>query len=402
MAHVQKRDDRWQARYRGPDGRERSKRFDRKVDAENWLTTNGADLVRGTWVDPDAGRVSLKDYSEQWLEGRNDIRPTTKAKYKSLLALHINPTLGKTSIGKLSPATVRRWLSTLNGSHPSTGASAYRLLSTICRTAVNDELIARSPCRIKGGSTEHAEERPTATVAELSAAVVSAPERWRLALLLAGWCQLRRGEILGLQRRDIDSLHATISIDRTFVAVSGGSPIIGPPKTDAGRRIIAIPPNVIEALDSHLSRHVGSSKTAWLFPGAGGGPAVPKTLSHVWATARDEIKRPDLRLHDLRHTGLTWAAATGASTAELMHRGGHSSPSAALRYQHATADRDRVLADALGTLATATKPDADNPRTETPDAPEEVSPSDIADQRENGEHPQRDSNPCYHLERVAS
>jgi hypothetical protein len=170
--------------YRGPDGRERSKRFDRKVDAENWLTTNGADLVRGTWVDPDAGRVSLKDYSKQWLEGRNDIRPTTMAKYKSLLALHINPTLGKTSIGKLSPATVRRWLSTLSGSHPSTGASAYRLLSTICRTAVNDELIARSPCRIKGGSTEHAGERPTATVAELAAAVASAPERWRLALLL--------------------------------------------------------------------------------------------------------------------------------------------------------------------------------------------------------------------------
>ena len=271
MAHVQKHDDRWQARYRGPDGHERSKRFDRKVDAENWLTTNGADTVAGTWVDPDAGRVSLKDYSEQWLEGRNDIRPTTKAKYKSLLALHINPTLGKTSIGKLSPATVRRWLSTLNGSHPSTGASAYRLLSTICRTAVNDELIARSPCRIKGGSTEHAEERPTATVAEPQQPLCLPPERWRLALLLAGWCQLRRGEILGLQRRDIDSLHATISIDRTFVAVSGGSPIIGPPKTDAGRRIIAIPPNVIEALNSHLSRHVGSSKTAWLFPGAGGG-----------------------------------------------------------------------------------------------------------------------------------
>jgi integrase len=124
---------------------------------------------------------------------------------------------------------------------------------------------------------QHAEERPTATVAELSAAVATAPERWRLALLLAGWCQLRRGEILGLQRRDIDSLHATICIDRTFVAVSGGSPIIGPPKTDAGRRIIAIPPNVIEALDSHLSKHVGSSKNAWLFPGASGGPAVPKT-----------------------------------------------------------------------------------------------------------------------------
>jgi hypothetical protein len=129
---------------------------------------------------------------------------------------------------------------------------------------------------------------------------------------------------------------------------------------------------------------------------------VPKTLSHVWSKARDKINRPDLRLHDLRHTGLTWAAATGASTAELMHRGGHSSPSAALRYQHATADRDRVLADALGTLATATNPDADNSRTEIPGETTGENRNSATDQVENGEHPQRDSNPCYHLERVAS
>ena len=55
----------------------------------------------------------------------------------------------------------------------------------------------------------------------------------------------------------------------------------------------------------------------------------------------------DLDLHDLRHSGNTWAAATGASTAELMGRLGHASPVAALRYQHATADRDRAIADAL-------------------------------------------------------
>jgi integrase len=60
-------------------------------------------------------------------------------------------------------------------------------------------------------------------------------------------------------------------------------------------------------------------------------------------------------LHDLRHSGLTWAAATGASVAELMRRGGHASPAAALRYQHATEDRDRALADALAELAPVTR-----------------------------------------------
>ncbi|MDA8356539.1 MAG: tyrosine-type recombinase/integrase, partial [Actinomycetota bacterium] len=68
-------------------------------------------------------------------------------------------------------------------------------------------------------------------------------------------------------------------------------------------------------------------------------------------TARRAVGRPDLHLHDLRHSGLTWSAATGASVAELMRRAGHKSPAAAMRYQHATEDRDRALAGALAELA---------------------------------------------------
>ena len=62
------------------------------------------------------------------------------------------------------------------------------------------------------------------------------------------------------------------------------------------------------------------------------------------------VGRPDLHLHDLRHSGNTWAAATGASTAELMARMGHTSPTAAIRYQHTTADRDATIAAALSEL----------------------------------------------------
>ena len=79
--------------------------------------------------------------------------------------------------------------------------------------------------------------------------------------------------------------------------------------------------------------------------------ASNRALSHPWHKARTAIGRPDLRFHDLRHSGLTWSAATGASVAELMRRAGHASQAAALRYQHATDDRDRVLADALAGLA---------------------------------------------------
>ena len=90
--------------------------------------------------------------------------------------------------------------------------------------------------------------------------------------------------------------------------------------------------------------------TAIVFDGRDGTPLSRDALQASWKRARTAVGRPDLRLHDLRHTGLTLAAATGATTAELIHRAGHSSAAAAMRYQHAIQDRDRVLADALETI----------------------------------------------------
>jgi len=225
-------------------------------------------------------------------------------------------------------------------------------MAAMFRTAVEDERIGRSPCKVKNAASESATERPVATVAELAVAVAAVPARYRLAPLLAAWCQLRRGEILGLQRQDVDLLHDTIKIERTWVLQTDGKHVQGPPKTEAGRRTIAIPPNVRPVLRDHLNRFAGP---VWLFPGDGDHPASPRTIDRVWHKGRQAADRPDLRFHDLRHSGLTWAAATGASTAELMRRAGHTSATAALRYQHATEDRDHALANALGKLAARAK-----------------------------------------------
>ena len=115
-------------------------------------------------------------------------------------------------------------------------------------------------------------------------------------------------------------------------------------------RTVAIPPHVLRDIAEHLDRFTGSGPDAWLFPDADGGPLRPHRLTWPWRRARAAIGRPDLHLHDLRHTSNTWAAATGASTKELMRRYGHASPAAALRYQHATEDRDQVIADAMTEL----------------------------------------------------
>jgi integrase len=173
------------------------------------------------------------------------------------------------------------------------------------------------------------------------------PEHLRLIVPLSTWCQLRRGEVLGLRRKDVDVLHATIHVEQSRTFTMDGRSLVKQPKTLAGRRNLAAPEFLIAEVVEHLERFTSASPESLVFTGKTGVPLMRNVLQASWVRARVSIGRPDLHLHDLRHTGLTLAAATGATTAELMHRAGHSSASAALRYQHATQDRDRVLADAL-------------------------------------------------------
>lgn len=324
-----------------------------KGDALAYLATVEADILRGSWIDGSAGRVTVNTYLTEWVAGRSDLRPSTRGKYDHLARRHIAPALGPTELGRLTPAAVRAWYHDLAERHQTTADDAYRLLRAVMNTAVSDGLIGRSPCQVKGAGQVRSAERPVASIAEVAAAVNALPDRLKAAALLSAWCQLRRGEVLGLQRRDIDLERGVVRVERAWVAVMDGKPILGAPKTAAGSRSLAMPTQVAEALEAHLSAHVGPEADAWLFPGAEGQPLRPLDLNRAWKKAREAAGRPDLHWHDLRHSGLTWAAATGASVAELMRRGGHASPQAALRYQHATEDRDRALAEAPGRLTSS-------------------------------------------------
>jgi integrase len=266
-----------------------------------------------------------------------------------LLDRHILPTFATKSIGSISPSSVRSWHAGIAWDHHTTAAKAYRLLRQIMNTALVDEIITRNPCQVKGAGQEKAPERPVASIAEVQALADAMPEHLRIAVLLAAWCQMRRGELLGLRRRDVDLLRNTISITMTRTTTSTGT-IEKAPKTEAGRRTLAVPANLLPALKEHLATFAGPEPDAPLLVGEKGSAVIPGVLHAAWVQARATVGRPDLHLHDLRHSGLTWAAATGATTKELMHRAGHASPAAALRYQHATEDRDRVLADALAAL----------------------------------------------------
>jgi integrase len=159
----------------------------------------------------------------------------------------------------------------------------------------------------------------------------------RAFVLLAAFGGLRRGELLALTRRDIDLLHRSVEVRSQRQETRGGHTLISPPKTDAGRRRIVLAANLLPEIETHLEHWTATDPAAVLFAGARGGPLRLCVWQREWTRARRAVGLEQLHFHDLRHVAGTMAAATGASTKELMHRLGHASPRAALRYQHATA-----------------------------------------------------------------
>ena len=333
------------------DGRVVTRGFPTRAAADAYVATISADKVRGIGIDPRRGQVSVTVYAAKWIEDRTDLAERTAELYRHLLDHHIEPTFGAQALSDVSPSAVRAWHAKIARNHQSTAAKAYRLLSSMMKTAVADEIIVRNPCQVMGAGVEKAPERPVASIAEVDALAAAMPHHLRIAVLLASWCQLRRGEMLGLRRRDLDLLRNTVSVSVTRTPTMAGKSVEKAPKTSAGRRTVSIPSNIVPAIEDHLNAYVGADPDSRVLVGKQGGPVGSRVLQTSWDKARAKVGRSDLRLHDLRHSGLTWSAATGASTAELMRRAGHASPVAALRYQHATQDRDRVLAAALADLA---------------------------------------------------
>jgi integrase len=401
---------RYQARYPGPDGRlcSHPQTFDRKGDAERALSLIEAQMIAGEWTDPQRGKARLSDYARDWITQRPGLRVRTVDFYRWLLAKHIEPYLGDVPIGKLSTQIIREWRSGLlaRGVSATMTAKAYRLLRAMLMTAVEeDKILPRNPCRIRGAGSEEAPERPVLTVTQVrelaeligrrpignvrqlaadgyrlrfqrQGRMQTAPEvylsrpdaeralwvmaldgradcnydrRYRALVLLATFASLRWGEVTALRRCDIDLDAGTVRVRAAYAERSTGELILGPPKSKAGRRIVGIPRVILPELRRHLAAFARPDPSALAFPGAKGGPLRRGNFnrSAAWPQAVAAIGAPGLHFHDLRHTGNTFAAASGAGLRDLMARMGHDSERAAMIYQHEARGADQAITNAI-------------------------------------------------------
>jgi integrase len=197
-------------------------------------------------------------------------------------------------------------------------------------TAASDGKISANPCVIRGaGTTKRVHKIRPASLPELEKITNGMPAQYQAMILLASWCALRFGELTELRRRDVvidaDVQTGVIRIERAVVRAGDGYQVTTP-KSEAGTRDVAIPPHFVPVVQAHLAQHVDARADALLFPAKHGGHLAPASLYRQFYKARDAANRPDLRFHDLRHSGAVLAAATGATLAELMARLGHSTP----------------------------------------------------------------------------
>lgn len=356
---------RYEVRVRGNDGKERSRTFRTKKEAERHERAHHAAIDSGVWIDPRAGRVTLTAWSSEWQRTVVHLRPKTRKIYDVNLRNHILPTLGDYELAKLTPSMLRAWLSDVTAKvgrrgkpiAAATVAQAYRTLNRILAAAVDDELLGRNP--LQGVKPPQVEPQPMRflTHDEVATLVAAVDVRYRSFVYVAAYAGLRAGELIALRRFHLDLLRRTITvveqvqyIDRRYVVSS--------PKSAAGRRSVALPRIVADELEEHLRGLPSQGTDALVFPAPEGGYVhLENFRKRVWLPAIEQAGLAPLRIHDLRHTCASLAIASGADVKVLQRMLGHASASLTLdRYGHLLPGQAESVADRLDVLARAAKP----------------------------------------------
>ena len=374
----------WQASYLGPDGVRHNAptTFQTKKDAEAWLSMESAALTESRWKPPapvvEKPTETLAQYANWWLSQRSipgklgrrkALTPRTQAEYRRVLKSFTEAPLGALTLDLVTSEAVEAWYGDLDASKPTAQAHAYALLKTVLQDVVKDKKrpLSTNPATIDGAGTAKSSKpiRP-ATLSELKTIADAMPPRYRAAVHLAAWCALRFGELTELRQHDVQLVtdpkapSGVIRVRRGVTWVKDDDnkavAVVGEPKSEAGVRDVTIPPHLVPLVADHIATHAQPGPEGLLFPNTDGNHMHHGSLYKVFRPARRAAGRPDLRWHDLRHTGATMAAQAGATTRELMDRLGHSTAGVAMRYQHVADGRAAELARKLSAMAEGLEP----------------------------------------------
>lgn len=281
----------WEARYRGSDGRERSRSFRTKGEAQRFLAGVEAQLQRGEWRNPALARTTLGAWVDEWMATTVHLRPATRALYEYLLRCHVLPRFGSCQLGRIAPVDVRAWLAELktSGLSPSTIRKAFRVLSGALGAAVECNLIGHSPCAPIKPPPEPSHEMRFLSAQEVAELADAIGPDYEALVYTAAYTGLRWGELAGLRRKRVDLLRRTITVVEQLTEVNG-SLSFGPPKTKAGRRRVAVPRFVVKHLEHQLAEHSEPGADGLVFPATGSGPMRRSNFNRCLATGAERCR----------------------------------------------------------------------------------------------------------------
>lgn len=330
---------RYKVRYRTPDGGSRSKVLPRRGDAERFLTQIENSKNDGSYVDPSAGRVTVREYAEEWRAGKLRLRPTSAQRLDSALNVWILPTFGSRRLVTVQQDEVQEWVALMaERLAPSTVAVNYSYLASMYRRAVRQRRVTFSPCldiELPEVVRQAVEPLTEHQVAALASAIA---DRYAAMLLVAAGSGLREGELWGLSADRVNFFKRSITVNRQLVQIKAadvkpwhehvhGDLYFGPPKTPASERVVPVEQVVIDVLARHLAKYPAGTKEL-VFTTEDGMP-IRRNRFHEgpWATAKKRagIDRAKLVLHDLRHFRATLWIYEGRNIKQVQRWLGHKS-----------------------------------------------------------------------------
>ena len=338
-------EDRWQARYYDPTGKQVTRRFDRKVDAQQWLDAATAAVHTGTYLNPATARTTVAAWCATWLVGYGTRRASTVAQARVHIAL-IVAEFGPLRLDAVRPSLVRSWTAGLRerGYAPSTVYAVHRRLAQIMGDAVHDGLLARNPCSRRTSPGAPRQRPYVATTAQVWALHDAFPEHLRPAVLLGAFVGLRTAEVAGLRLSHVDFMRGVVHPTEQYP----GQEL----KTETARTPLPIPPDLALTLSASVRCWGGQHAVT----DGMGGQVTPWQIDRAVRAARAGV--PGLpeafRFHDLRHYLASLLIASGLDVKVVQHRLRHANATTTLNtYAHLWPDSDESARAAVGAVLAA-------------------------------------------------
>ena len=347
---------RWRARYRGLDGRVRSRSFDRKIDAQRWVDDQMQAVSRGSWIDPARSQMTLAEWAPRWLGTKRNVEPKTLEGYRSLLRSRVLPTFAAIPLAGIDRPAILEWIATMDdeGLSPDRIRQARQVLSAMLREAVHSRYLAMNPAeRIPVPPSRPVEPRflSAVEVERLAEAIADPYGVWVHVMAYGG---LRFSEAVALRRSRCDLLRTRMVIDQAATEVSGRF-VFGPTKNKRSR-VVVLPRFLTDELAGHLASDAAEAGPDGLvFQSPRGGPLRYDAFYRgVWPRALEGAGLERLRIHDLRHTAASLLIAEGANPKQVQEHLGHSTIAVTMdRYTHLFPAATEALAERMDTMRAA-------------------------------------------------